>query len=76
MVGHRAYLKKMSFALELKDKMKFAGLPKDDDWILNANYIDKTFMRHVLSYELFRAMGEKNIAAKTAYINLKINKED
>jgi len=64
---------KHSFALELEDKFKLAGLPKDDDWILNANYIDKTFMRHKISYDLFREMGKKNIASECAYINLNLN---
>jgi len=64
---------KHSFSLELDDKFKLAGLPKDDDWILNANYIDKTFMRHKISYDLFREMGKHNIASKCAYVNLSLN---
>jgi len=65
---------KHSFSLELEDKHKLAGLHKDDDWILNANYIDKTFMRHKISYDLFRQMNSKNIAAECAYINLHLNR--
>ncbi len=64
---------KHSFALELNEKYSFCNLPYDDDWILNANYIDKTFMRHKLSYDLYRQMNNKNIASKSAYIKLKIN---
>lgn len=52
-----------------------AGLPKDDDWILNANYIDKTFMRHKISYDLYHDMHENNISAATDYVNIKINEE-
>lgn len=64
---------KHSFSLELDDKFSFPDLPKDDDWIINANYIDKTFMRHKISFDLFREMSEKNIAAQTSYINVKVN---
>lgn len=48
-------------------------MPADDDWILNANYIDKTFLRHVVSYELFRDMNSNNRAAKTAFVQLNLN---
>ncbi len=64
---------KHSFSLELDDKYSFSDLPPDDDWILNANYIDKTFMRHKISYDLFREMNSKNIASKSIYINVNIN---
>jgi hypothetical protein len=64
---------KHSFSLELENKYSFASLPKDDDWILNANYIDKTFMRHKISYDLFREMNVNNIAAKSSFINVSIN---
>lgn len=66
---------KHSFALELDTDLALCGLPPDDDWILNANYIDKTFMRHKLSYDLFRAMGRSNRAATCAYTELALNGE-
>ncbi len=66
---------KHSFSLELKDKYSFSELPYDDDWIINANYIDKTFMRHKISYDLFREMNPENIASKSNYVNLMINDE-
>ncbi len=64
---------KHSFSLELENKYSFVNLPIDDDWILNANYIDKTFMRHKISYDLFCEMNTKNVAAKSSYINISIN---
>lgn len=70
-VSSRYY--KHSFSLELENKYSFANLPIDDDWIINANYIDKTFMRHKISYDLFREMNAKNIAAKSSFINISIN---
>jgi hypothetical protein len=67
---------KHSFSLELDDKLSIGNLPRDDDWILNANYIDKTFMRHKISYDIFRQMSQKNIASKSSYINVSINEHE
>ncbi len=64
---------KHSYAIELDKKHSLAGLPNDDDWVLNANYIDKTFMRHKISYDIFKEMSPKNMAAQSAYIRLFIN---
>ena len=64
---------KHSFSLELEDKYSFAKLPHDDNWIINANYIDKTFMRHKISYDLFREMNSKNVASKSIYVNVSVN---
>jgi len=64
---------KHSFRLELDSTLSLNTLPADDDWILNANYIDKTFMRHKLSYDLFRQMSNDNIAVKSSYLNLSVN---
>jgi len=64
---------KHSFSIELDNKFDFGYLPNDDDWILNANYIDKTFMRHKMSYDLYRQMDRKNIASKCLYVNVRLN---
>ncbi len=50
---------KSSYEIDLEDDIPLGQLPEDDDWILNANYIDKTFMRHTFSYDLFREMDPK-----------------
>ncbi len=70
-VSSRYY--KHSFSLELNKKYSLGYLPADDDWILNANYIDKTFMRHKISYDLYRQMSPKNIASKSSYVNVSVN---
>jgi hypothetical protein len=49
------------------------GIGTDDDWILNASYIDKTFQRHKLSYDLFRKMNVYNKAAHCAYASVYVN---
>lgn len=64
---------KHSYELDLPADYALAGLPADDDWILNANYIDKTFLRHVMSYDLFRAMNPNNRASLNRYIELELD---
>jgi spore coat protein CotH len=73
--GFSVRYEKHSFALELSQKAILANLAHDDDWILNANYIDKTFMRHTLSFDLYRRMNARNIAAKCAYVNVYQNNQ-
>ena len=74
----QAYSKK-SYSIEIRDSagndldFPILGLPKDDDWVLYAPYADKTFMRNVLSYDLFRKMGHYSV--KTRYCELIINNE-
>ena len=74
--GSSSKFEKKSFAVELDNKYSFQNLPNDDDWILNANYIDKTFMRHKMSYDLFRQMGNYNVAPQSGYVSVKINSID
>lgn len=35
----------------------FLGMPDQSDWILNANYTDKTLIRNVMAYQVWRNMG-------------------
>ena len=58
---------KHSFALKFGSKVSLCGLPENKSWVLNASYIDKTFMRHKLCYDLFRMMGDYNAAPQCAY---------
>lgn len=72
--GISAGYPKHSLALKLDERYPLCGLPADKDWILNANYIDKTFMRHKLSYDLFRLMDEEvNRAPLCAYATLTVD---
>lgn len=64
---------KRSYSLELEDPYKLGGITLDDDWIINASYVDKTFMRHKMSYDLFKEMASNNIAAKCSYIELSVD---
>ena len=68
---------KKSYGLETQDSLggdldtSLFGLPSESDWILNANYTDKTLMRNVLSYDLSRGMG--HYASRHQYCELLIN---
>lgn len=71
--GNSSRYDKHSYALELDESHTLSNLPSGKKWILNANYIDKTFMRHKISYDLFREMNSQNIAPLCSYINVSIN---
>ncbi len=68
--GFSRQFPKNSYALTLDQPYSISGLEEDTDWILNASYIDKTFMRHRLSFDLFRKMDKSNIAPQTSYVKL------
>ncbi|MFH0892998.1 MAG: CotH kinase family protein [Bacteroidota bacterium] len=68
---------KKSYGLETTDTLgssidtALLGLPSENDWILNANYTDKTLMRNPLSYTLWEKMG--HYATRGRYCELLIN---
>lgn len=65
---------KHSFSLNLKkDTVLFSNWKKDDDFIINATYIDKTMMRHELSYFMFNQLSPQNITSKCAYKHVYLN---
>lgn len=65
---------KKSYTFKMKHKKSLAGLPKQRSFILNANYIDKTMMRHKLCFDLFREMNpEKDLASQCAYVTVSLN---
>ncbi|MCZ2394429.1 MAG: CotH kinase family protein [Chitinophagales bacterium] len=68
--GYSLRYNKKSFDFNLKKKIPLGGLPKEDDWVLNASYVDKTFNRHKLGYDLFRKMNLNNIAPQSMYIEV------
>lgn len=64
---------KRSFIIHLDSPISIAQLPARNDWILNASYIDKTFIRHRFSFDLFRSMSPRNLAPRCRYIEVGIN---
>lgn len=57
----------------VKNDVSILGMPAEHDWILSANYTDKSFCRNVLSYQLAAEMG--HYAVRTHYVDLVINGE-
>jgi len=46
-------------------------MPAESDWVLNASYNDRTFMRDVLAHDLGIRMGL--LGSRTRYVELVIN---
>lgn len=49
------------------------GMPSESDWILNANYTDKTFCRNVLAYQAWTSLG--HYGTRHHYCEVLINNE-
>lgn len=70
---------KKSYSFETRDStntdldVSMLELPKEEDWILNGPYGDKTLVRNVLNYDLSREMGR--YASRTRFVELNINGE-
>ncbi len=68
---------KKSFSVETIDStgvsknVSLLRMPSENDWILNASYTDKTFMRNVLTCQLAREMG--NYGSRTRFVELIVN---
>lgn len=60
---YSASLPQKPYGIETRDlngenaNVKLLGMPKENDWILLANYNDKSFMRNTLAFHLFEKMG-------------------
>lgn len=50
-------LPKKPYRIKLNSKASVAGMPAEKDWVLLANYSDKTLMRNYLALELGRRLG-------------------
>ena len=70
---------KKSFSIELQNadssnnNVSLLGLPEENDFVLYGPYSDKTMVKNVLTYELFRRTGRW--APRTRYIELIVNDE-
>ncbi len=74
---YSASLPQKPYGIETRDQsgnnlnVPLLGMPEENDWILLANYNDKTFMRNMLAFELFRKMG--HYAPRTRMVEVIIN---
>ena len=49
----------------------FLGMPAESDWILNANYTDKSFIRNVMAYQVWQNLG--HYATRYHFVELILN---
>lgn len=64
---------KKSFSIELSEQAEVENMAADDDWKLNASYIDITFLRNKISYDLYRLFSESNIAPTVSWAEVFLN---
>ena len=75
--SYSATLPQKPFGIETRDiqgnnnNVSLFGMPKENDWILIANYNDKTFLRNILAFDLFEKMG--HYAPRTKLCEVVIN---
>jgi len=68
---------KWSYTIETRNEdrsnnnVKLLGMPKDNDWILSADFIDKTLVRNALAYYMSRSIGRW--APRTRHVELVVN---
>jgi hypothetical protein len=76
---YSASLPQKPYGFETRDiagnnrNVSLLGMPPENDWVLLANYNDKTFLRNVLAFEIFRKMG--NYATRTRFCEVVLNNE-
>jgi len=51
----------------------FLGMPSESDWILNANYSDKSLIRNVMAYQIWRNMG--HYSTRYHFVELILNSQ-
>jgi hypothetical protein len=77
--AYSASLPQKPYGFETRDPagnnrdISLLGMPEENDWILLANYNDKTFMRNMLAFELFRKLG--HYAPRTRLVEVIVNNE-
>lgn len=70
---------KKSYTIELQtetgenNNVYLLGMPRDNDFVLNGPYSDKSLLRNIISYEIYLAMGRW--APRTRLIDLYINED-
>ncbi len=67
---------KKSFKLTLEQPARLLDLRLSSHWVLNAAYIDRSLMRHKLSYDLFRSLsspGGNRFAAGSRFVEVFFN---
>lgn len=75
--SYSASLPQKPFGFETRDQygenlnVSLLGMPEENDWILLANYNDKSFLRNSLAGHIFRQMG--HYAPRTRHVEVVVN---
>lgn len=67
---------KKSYGLNLEAPAQWLGLRKSTQWVLNAAVVDRSLMRHKLSYDLFRSLSSadgKRYAVASRFVEVTLN---
>jgi hypothetical protein len=67
---------KKSYGLTLETPVQWLGMRESAHWVLNAAFIDRSLMRHKLSYDLFRSLsaaGGKHYSAESRFVEMHLN---
>ena len=59
---------KKSYSVKFNRDLDFLGLSPSNAFIINANYIDKTFIRNKLNYAIYRSLSDSNYAPKSRFV--------
>jgi spore coat protein H len=67
---------KKSFGLTLNTPTRWLGMRESKQWVLNAAFVDRSLMRHKLSYDLFRSLSVSNalrFASASRFVEVNLN---
>lgn len=59
---------KKSYTVKLKETSSLLGLKANKKWIFNASYLEKSLIRNILSYDIFRSWDDDNFAPQIKLI--------
>jgi len=77
--AYSASLPQKPYGFETRDisgnnlNVSILGMPRENDWVLLANYNDKTFLRNVLANDIFHKMG--NYSPRSRFCEVVLNDE-
>jgi hypothetical protein len=67
---------KKSYGITLDAPVRWLGMRESAHWVLNAAFVDRSLMRHKLSYDLFRALSSasgRRYAAASQFVEVNLN---
>lgn len=64
---------KKSYTVKLDEKQSLYGLIENKSWVFTSSYLEKSLIRNILSYDLFRSWDDDNFAPKIKLIEFSHN---